>query len=415
MSSNLDENVETSHVKLWTPANVVTLARICLVPVFVVALISPWPQWFGLPSIANDMKSLVAAGIFILISCTDWLDGYLARSRGEVTDFGKFMDPLADKILVTAALLALIELGSLPSWVVIVILAREFIVSGVRMVAATEGVVIAASWYGKFKTVFQMIAIVLFTIKDGHMASSASVAFSDGMWLLSWGVMIIALALTVVSMLDYIAKARHLIGFTPKSSKQAETYGEPTSLLSDKPLFKGRALSVEETNAIKPEALTTLAREVLEIARTQNMSLGTAESLTGGLIAAALTEVPGSSDIVRGGVVSYSNDVKHSLLGVSADTLARHGAVSEETARGMAEGARRNLSVDIAVSVTGIAGPGGAEPNRPIGTVWIGLADADVTAARLFCFAGDRNQVRLQTVRAALELMLEDLRAYTNV
>ena len=94
-----------------TPANIVTLARICLVPVFVVVLISPWPQWLGLPQVADDAKSLIAAGIFILISCTDWLDGYLARSRGEVTDFGKFMDPLADKILVAAALLALIELG----------------------------------------------------------------------------------------------------------------------------------------------------------------------------------------------------------------------------------------------------------------------------------------------------------------
>ncbi len=108
----------TPAAKLWTPANVVTLVRICLVPVFVVALLSPWPQWFGLPQVADDSKSLIAAGIFILISCTDWLDGYLARSRGEVTDFGKFMDPLADKILVAAALLALVELGSLPSWVV---------------------------------------------------------------------------------------------------------------------------------------------------------------------------------------------------------------------------------------------------------------------------------------------------------
>ena len=141
-----DQARPASTDKLWTPANIVTLARICLVPVFVVVLISPWPQWLGLPQVADDAKSLIAAGIFILISCTDWLDGYLARSRGEVTDFGKFMDPLADKILVAAALLALIELGSLPSWVALVILAREFIVAGLPMVAASEGVRIAASW-----------------------------------------------------------------------------------------------------------------------------------------------------------------------------------------------------------------------------------------------------------------------------
>lgn len=133
--------------RLWTPANIVTLIRICLVPVFVVVLLSPWPEFLHLPAIATESKSLIAACIFILISCTDWLDGYLARSRGEVTDFGKFMDPLADKILVVAALLALIELGALPSWVALIIVSREFIVSGVRMVSASKGVVIAAGDY----------------------------------------------------------------------------------------------------------------------------------------------------------------------------------------------------------------------------------------------------------------------------
>ena len=86
--------------KLWTISNIITLVRICLVPVFVIALITPWPDWFGIDSVSSTTKSLIAAFIFILVSCTDWLDGYLARSRGEVTNFGKFMDPLADKILV---------------------------------------------------------------------------------------------------------------------------------------------------------------------------------------------------------------------------------------------------------------------------------------------------------------------------
>ena len=371
--------------RLMTPANVVTLVRICLVPVFVVALLSPWPQWFGLPQVADDSKSLIAAGIFILISCTDWLDGYLARSRGEVTDFGKFMDPLADKILVMAALLALIELGALPSWVVLVIVAREFIVSGVRMMAATEGVVIAASWYGKFKTVFQMIAIVLFCIKDSYMVGSIGAAFSDGLWLLSWAVMIVALVLTVLSMLDYIAKARHLIGFAAKGSDGAAE-GVPASLFD-------------------------LASDVLAQAREANATIGTAESLTGGLIAGALTEVPGSSDVVRGGIVSYVNDVKHGVLGVDAAVLAREGAVSEPVACAMAEGARARLGADIAVSVTGIAGPGGAEPGKPVGTVWIGLADGTGATAERFCFEGDRDEVRSRTVCAALTALRDALRA----
>lgn len=387
----------TPAAKLWTPANVVTLVRICLVPVFVVALLSPWPQWFGLPQVADDSKSLIAAGIFILISCTDWLDGYLARSRGEVTDFGKFMDPLADKILVAAALLALVELGSLPSWVVLVILAREFIVSGVRMVAASEGVVIAASWYGKFKTVFQMIAIVLFCIKDSHMVGGIGSAFSDGMWLLSWGVMIIALVLTVVSMLDYIAKARHLIGFGPKRKDIGIEDADD------------RALSAAQAASIAPEALDELAGRVLDAARAASKTVGTAESLTGGLVAATLTDVPGSSQSVRGGIVSYASEVKRDVLGVGSDTLEQHGAVSEETARAMAAGARATLACDVAVAVTGIAGPGGAEPGKPVGTVWIGRADGASACARRFEFPGTRDEVRLLTVHAALEFVLEAL------
>ncbi len=391
---------KTSHDKLWTPANIVTLTRICLVPVFVVALLSPWPQWFGLPQVADDAKSLISAGIFILISCTDWLDGYLARSRGEVTDFGKFMDPLADKILVAAALLALIELGSLPSWVVLVILAREFIVSGVRMVAASEGVVIAASWYGKFKTVFQMIAIVLFTIKDSYMVGSVSEAFSDHMWLLSWVVMLIALALTIVSMLDYISKARHLIGFGSKKKGSSSKSVAPIAEES----------SHSNSAAESAKSLDELAVEVLEAARKAGKSVATAESLTGGLIAATLTDVPGSSDVVRGGVVSYASEVKQALLGVSRDVLEQHGAVSEQTACAMAEGARLDLEADVAVAVTGIAGPGGAEPGKPVGTVWIGVSDAQGTFARCHRFEGDRSSVREQTVRGALDAVLKALR-----
>ena len=180
--------------RLWTPANVVTVVRICLVPAFVVALLSPWPQWMGLTDFTDQAKSLVAAGVFILISCTDWIDGYLARSRGEVTDFGKFMDPLADKLLVCSALICLIELGQLPAWVVIVIISREFIISGFRLVAADNGVVIAASYWGKFKTTFQMIAVILliFDIPALRMVANITV--------------VIAVALTIISLVDYVAK-----------------------------------------------------------------------------------------------------------------------------------------------------------------------------------------------------------------
>ena len=222
----------TAPDKLWTPANIVTLIRICLVPVFVLAILSPWPEWVGLPGITMEAKCVIAAGIFILISCTDWIDGYLARSRGEVTDFGKFMDPLADKILVTAALIALVELAVLPGWPVLIILAREFIVSGIRMVAASKGTVIAASWYGKAKTVFQIIAIVLFLLKDSLTFTTAAGAFTNPMFVLSWTVMVIALILTVMSMLDYLVKARHLLKGSAgaKTAKAAAPSAAPTEI-----------------------------------------------------------------------------------------------------------------------------------------------------------------------------------------
>jgi len=378
-----------SAERLWTPANVVTVVRICLVPAFVVALLSPWPQWMGLVDFSDQAKSLVAAGVFILISCTDWVDGYLARSRGEVTDFGKFMDPLADKILVAAALLALVELQALPSWPVLIILAREFIVSGVRMVAASRGEVIAASWYGKAKTVFQIVAIVLFIVKDGLELPDAAAAMGSPLYVTSWAVMVVALVLTIVSMADYLAKARHLLGFGAPRGKAEAADAEPA---------RPEAADAEALEA-RVGALATQAVAALEAA---GLTAACAESLTGGLIAGALTAVPGSSAVVRGGVVSYAAEAKRDVLGVSPRALDEAGVVSEPVARQMAEGARERLRADVAVAVTGIAGPGGAEPGKPVGTVWMAVAEAEGSAAHLFCFEGDRQAVRLQTAAEAL-------------
>ncbi len=382
-------SASVSAERLWTPANVVTVVRICLVPAFVVALLSPWPQWMGLVDFTDQAKSLVAAGVFILISCTDWVDGYLARSRGEVTDFGKFMDPLADKILVAAALLALVELQALPSWPVLIILAREFIVSGVRMVAASRGEVIAASWYGKAKTVFQIVAIVLFIVKDGLELPDAAAAMGSPLYVTSWAVMVVALVLTIVSMADYLAKARHLLGFGAPRGKAEAADAEPA---------RPEAADAEALEA-RVGALAAQAVAALEAA---GLTAACAESLTGGLIAGALTAVPGSSAVVRGGVVSYAAEAKRDVLGVSPRALDEAGVVSEPVARQMAEGARERLRADVAVAVTGIAGPGGAEPGKPVGTVWMAVAEAEGSVARLFCFEGDRQAVRLQTVAEAL-------------
>ena len=146
---------------------------------------------------------------------------------------------------------------------------------------------------------------------------------------------------------------------------------------------------------------------LLELARGRGLTLGTAESCTGGLVSGCLTAVPGSSDVVRGGVVSYAIPVKHEVLGVDPVVLndPARGAVSAECAEEMALGARRVLGCDVAVSVTGIAGPGGAEPGKPVGTVWLGLASGRGVSACRLDLPGDRAEVRHAAVRSAIELL----------
>ena len=166
--------------------NKLTILRVIMIPFFVLALLYNGGE--------NQTLRYVAAAIFIIASLTDMLDGKIARKYNLVTNFGKFMDPLADKLLVCSALICLVELKELPAWMVIVIISREFIISGFRLVASDNGVVIAASYWGKFKTTFQMIAVVLLIV--GIPALS----------MVTTAVVWIALVLTVISLVDYIAK-----------------------------------------------------------------------------------------------------------------------------------------------------------------------------------------------------------------
>ncbi|MBP5203043.1 MAG: nicotinamide-nucleotide amidohydrolase family protein [Candidatus Methanomethylophilaceae archaeon] len=144
--------------------------------------------------------------------------------------------------------------------------------------------------------------------------------------------------------------------------------------------------------------------------REAGKTVCTAESCTGGLIGAAITSVPGSSDVFQGGVIAYSNDVKMKVLGVKEQTLMDHGAVSEDTAREMAAGARSFLGTDTAIAVTGIAGPGGAVPGKPVGLVYIAVADGPRVVVSRNVFGGGREDVRSSTVSTALELLEELLK-----
>ena len=171
--------------------NKLTVLRMIMVPIFVL---------FMLTNIGGDANKWIALVLFCVASFTDFLDGKIARARGLVTNFGKFMDPLADKLLVCSAMICLIETGKLPAWVVIIIIGREFIISGFRLVASDNGIVIAASYWGKFKTVFQMAMTIVMIADLGGVFDTVGVVL---MW--------IALALTLISLVDYIAKNKQVL------------------------------------------------------------------------------------------------------------------------------------------------------------------------------------------------------------
>lgn len=173
--------------------NKLTLLRILLVPVFVFLLLCP---------IFGEANKWIVLAIFCIACFTDFLDGKIARKYNMITDFGKFMDPLADKLLVCSALICLIDLGKLPSWFVVIVIAREFVVSGLRLIAVDNGIVIAASWWGKFKTAFQMTLIILLLIDIGELKIITLVVF--------W----ITLFLTLISMFDYLWKNRSVVSQT---------------------------------------------------------------------------------------------------------------------------------------------------------------------------------------------------------
>ena len=150
---------------------------------------------------------------------------------------------------------------------------------------------------------------------------------------------------------------------------------------------------------------TDLAAVVLQLARERGLRLGVAESCTGGLLGGRLTDIPGSSDVFEGGVICYSNLLKTELLGIPAALIAQHGAVSEQVALAMAEGTRDRLGVDLAAAVTGIAGPGGGTPEKPVGTVWIAVADVSGSTVRQSVFPGSRREIRNRAVQSVLFLL----------
>jgi CDP-diacylglycerol--glycerol-3-phosphate 3-phosphatidyltransferase len=330
--------------------NKLTILRVILIIPFVIFLLVPW---FG------EISRYVSAGIFIIASFTDMADGKIARKYNLVTNFGKFMDPLADKLLVSAAMICLVETGALSAWIVVIIISREFIISGFRLVASDNGVVIAASYWGKFKTVFHMAMVILLILNFDH----------DIYQLITVIVTYVALILTVVSLVDYVVKNKDVL----KDSKSVT------------------AKSLEDI--------------IYKLLTRSGLTVSTAESCTGGLLAGRLINVAGISRFFEEGYVTYSNDAKEKLLKVSSKTLSEFGAVSKETATEMAVGCATVSGTDIGIGVTGIAGPGGGTSEKPVGLVYIGCCCKGNISVNEFYFSGSRSEVRECSVQHALEML----------
>ena len=195
-------NAAPMGARLTTPANLLGLLRIALTPVVIVLLVLPFPG-----------SGLIAFVIFVVAALTDYLDGRVARARGEVSSFGVFMDLTADKVLVAGVLIAMVQVGLVPAWIVATILIREFVIQGVRQLAATDNVVIAARALGKSKTLTTLaaMAILLLAFDAEHGGPTAALGVSGtlvtaGLWL-----MIVATALTVISAIDYLAGASRIL------------------------------------------------------------------------------------------------------------------------------------------------------------------------------------------------------------
>jgi nicotinamide-nucleotide amidase len=342
--------------------NLLTLSRLAAIPLLMVLLI-----------VRFEGHDQIAAALFLVFSFTDTLDGQIARRRGLVSDLGKFLDPLADKLFVLSVLIVLVQEGLVAAWVVVVIFSRELLITILRSVAATQGRIIAAAPMGKTKTATQMAAVTLLILQRPYPILVPLADLAVG----------IAIVYTVASGIDYLWRFRRVI-------------------------FPASPLRGDEGSPVDP-----LARELGALLTQRGLTLSVAESCTGGLLGALVTDQPGSSAYFKGGVVAYANDVKRDELGVPAALLTRYGAVSKEVALAMAEGVRSRFGTSLAASVTGVAGPD-AEGSKPIGMTYIAVASERGSSCHEYVFSGDRWSNRREAAGEALRLLLEAARVNTG-
>jgi CDP-diacylglycerol--glycerol-3-phosphate 3-phosphatidyltransferase len=351
--------------------NALTISRLVAIPLIMYLLLADFPN--------HDQ---IAAVAFELFTLTDTMDGQLARRTKTVSDLGKFLDPLADKLFVLSILIVLVQEGLVAAWVVVVIFARELLITLLRTVAASRGRALPAAPLGKTKTVAQVAAITLLILQRPYpwLAIPATV------------VLAIALVLTMVSALDYLYRWRGVIF--------SDVAREPAPVTSP----SGGAPGAE--SPVDP-----MARELGGLLLEARLTISVAESCTGGLLGALITDQPGASAYFLGGVIAYSDKAKHDQLGVADAVLARYGAVSSQAAEAMADGARSRFGSSLAASITGIAGPEADGTAKPVGLTYIGIASAGGVDSHEYHFAGDRWSNRRQAAGEALRLLIEAVRA----
>ena len=334
--------------------NALTLSRLVAIPPLMILL-----------AMRFDGHDQVAALVFVAFAFTDLLDGYLARRQDKVSDVGKFLDPLADKLFVIAVLVALVQEGQVAAWVVVVIASRELLITVLRSVGASRQRIISAAASGKAKTWTQIVAVTLLILQRPYPWLGVPAALA----------LAVAVLLTVWSGFDYLWRYRRL-------------------------------MYVEETSGREPQP-EPLADELGDLLAAKHLTIAVAESCTGGLLGSLITQRSGSSSYFLGGVIAYANSVKSDELGVGADLLRSHGAVSREVAAAMAEGVRSRFRSSLGAAITGIAGPRSDDTDKPVGLTYVAVTAGSGTSVSEHNFKGDREAIRRQAAREALRMTIE--------
>jgi len=279
-------------------------------------------------------------------------------------------------MLVNSALLCFLIIpdNPVPFWIVLVIIMRDFIINGFRLVASDNNAVIAADYWGKVKTTVQMIMIIVILLDFNN------VIFEVIETILIYGSVI----LTVLSLIDCLWKNRHVL--------------------------KDTSDAAGDVADCKDESIdNNINKKIVDLLKEKNYTISFAESCTGGLLAAAVVDVPGSSSVLKQSIVTYCNDAKINLINVSSDSINKYTEVSGQVAAEMAEGVCKWSGSDIGVSVTGVAGPDKGPDGNEVGTVYVGISFKGMNKSKRFVFDGDRKKVRNQAVLQALSIIYDTI------